>query len=112
MKTSVTFQSYTEAWLRVQRQNLESALDAMADAIMTNSSITAPMKTGAMRNSRHIERQSASRSVVYGGGSVDYAIYQENGKQSWHFTTAGTGPHFLKTAGDAVSKAGIGTYLQ
>lgn len=114
MSRSVTFKDYSTAWLQVQQMNLNNALDAMADAIMKNAIVTAPKKTGAMRNSSRVKRTgNTSREIVFGGGNIPYAHYQEVGGYGKikNYTTPGTGAHYLQNAGDRVSKAGIGAYL-
>lgn len=114
MTASVEFKNHSRAWLQVQEMNLNNALNAMGDAIMKNAMITAPKLTGKMRNSSRVKKVGThSREIIFGGGDVPYAHYQEtggNGKIK-HYTTPGTGAHYLENAGNAVTKQGIGMYL-
>lgn len=123
MAAKVTIKDGSAAWLRMQLINLDNATRAMADATVKTSKITAPMSAipghkGTLRNSSRIERISPLHyAAMYGGENVPYAGYQERGmrrdgsRKVRHYTTPGTGKHFLKNAGDAIAKQGIGVYL-
>lgn len=115
MKSTVEFKDHSTAWLKVQEMNLNNALNAMGDAIMKNAMITAPKLTGKMRYSSKVKKGSDahSREIIFGGGDVPYAHYQEMGGYGKirRYTTPGTGPHYLENAGDRVAKQGIGVYL-
>lgn len=115
MKTTVTFKDYSTAWLKVQQMNLNNAMTAMADAVMKNAMVTAPKLTGALRYSSRVRTTADnSREVIFGSATVPYAHYQETGGYGKikHYTTPGTGPHYLENAGNAVAKRGIGVYLR
>lgn len=118
MPAKVTVKDNSATWLRMQLVNLDNATRAMADATVKTSKVTAPLLTGALRYSSRIERRAPLHySAVYGGGNVPYAAYQERGMRAdgshkvRHYTTPGTGKHFLRNAGDAISRQGIEVYL-
>lgn len=114
--STVVFKDNSQAWLRVQEQNLRNGLDAMADAIMKNAMVIAPKKFGTLKNSAKVRKiNNTTREVVFGGGNVPYAHYQEMGgygnKIVKNYTTPGTGAHYLEKSGDSVAKQGIGSYI-
>lgn len=118
MVAKVTVKDNSATWLRTQLINLDNATRAMADATVKLSKVTAPLLKGPLRNSSRINRNAPlNYSAMYGGGGVPYAAYQERGMRAdgsrkvRHYTTPGTGKHFLKNAGDAVTRRGIGVYL-
>jgi hypothetical protein len=118
MAGKVTIKDNSATWLRMQLVNLDVATRAMADATVKTSKVTAPLLNGPLRNSSRIERNGPlNYSAVYGGGSVQYAAYQERGMRKdgshkvRHYTTPGTGAHFLRNAGDVTAKQGIKAYL-
>lgn len=124
MAGKVTIKDNSATWLRMQLVNLDVATRAIADATVKTSKVTAPMSDipghrGTLRNSSRIERNGPlNYSAVYGGGSVQYAAYQERGRRKnppyhevRHYTTPGTGAHFLRNAGDVTAKQGIKAYL-
>ena len=118
MASKVTIKDNSATWLRMQLINLDNATRAMADATVRTSKVTAPLLTGKLRNSSRVVRNAPlNYSALYGGGNVPYAAYQERGMRRdgshvvRHYTTPGTGAHFLRNAGDATAKAGLKTYL-
>lgn len=98
--------------LKETEQNVKNALKAMADAALQRAQVLAPMKTGELRATGVIEPadNGFTQKVQFGNG-IPYARYQEFGDPGWNYTTAGTGPHYLKQGGDAVAKEGIKNYL-
>lgn len=98
--------------LKETEQNVKSALKAMADATLQRAQVLAPMKSGELRATGVIEpgEDGYTQKVQFGNG-IPYARYQEFGDPGWNYTTPGTGPHYLKQAGDAVAKEGIKNYL-
>lgn len=103
--------------LKETEQNVKSALKAMADATLQRAQVLAPMSNieghaGTLRATGLIEQDNNgyTQKVQFGNG-IPYARYQEFGDPGWNYTTPGTGPHYLKQAGDAVAKEGIKNYL-
>lgn len=118
MASKVTIKDNSATWLRMKLINCDNALRAMADATIKTSKITAPLLNGPLRNSSRIVRNGPlNYSAMYGGGNVEYAGYQERGMRRdgshkvRHYTTPGTGAHFLRNAGDVVTKRGLEVYL-
>lgn len=119
LKVSVEIEDHTEAQLLKILLNAKSALRAMAEATLARAQLLAPMSdieghAGTLRANGRIETEEGGmiQRVVFGGTpDVPYARYQEFGSESWHFTTPGTGPHYLQKAGESVAKEGIDNYL-
>lgn len=102
-----------DEWSQLTTENYKSAQRAMCDSILNLSKMVAPMKTGALRSDGRVVQLSEDETAVqYGGVSVPYARRQEYGSPAWHFTTPGTGPHYLQRSGDMVSKRGIKEYIR
>lgn len=125
MASKVTIKDNSATWLRMQLINFDNATRAMADATVRTANATTPMSDipghkGTLRNSRRVERNGPlNYSAVYGGGSVQYAAYQERGRRKnppyhevRHYTTPGTGAHYLRDAGNAIAKQGIRTFIK
>lgn len=102
-----------DVFSRVQEANSINALSQMAESVLQGAKLTAPRKTGNMRHSGDIqaENNGKKQTIVFGESGTLYALIQEQ-KQFKHYTTPGTGPHYLKNAGDAVAKRGIDIYLK
>lgn len=101
-----------DAWAKLELENLKSAQRAMCDSIRNLSIMVTPKKTGALRGSGEvIQKDELTMAVRYGNADVPYARYQEFGSPSWHYTTAGTGAHYLEATGNVVAKRGIKEYL-
>lgn len=118
MASKVTIKDNSATWLKVQLINFDNATRAMAEATTTLANVTTPLRTGTLRSSRRARRNSPlNYSAMFGDSRVAYAAYQERGMRAdgshkvRHYTTPGTGAHFLKNAGDTVAKQGIRTYL-
>lgn len=98
--------------LKETELNVKNALKTMADAALQRAQVLAPMKSGELRATGLVESadNGYTQKVQFGNG-IPYARYQEFGDPGWNYTTSGTGPHYLKQAGDAVAKEGIKNYL-
>lgn len=101
-------------WFGHQISRMNKALNNMANTILTDSRAIAPKKTGAMRKNAKIEKHYMSISVVY---PLPYSGYQERGMEYdgsrvvRHYTTPGTGPHYLEQTGKNVVERGIKWFL-
>lgn len=107
----------TEAYMKVFKTNLETALNSMGEAILARARVTVPRKNGYLSDSGRVEGQGLSREVIFGSGSVPYAAYQERGERYGggyvvkHYTTPGTGKRYLRNAFDSVIKEGLGRFM-
>lgn len=102
-----------DKWSQITEQNYKSAIRAMADSIRNLSTMVAPKKTGALRDSGRVDTvDEYTLAVRYGSREVPYARRMEYGNPAWNYTTPGTGPHYLQRSGDMVSKRGIKEYLR
>lgn len=118
----------TEAMLTEKLLNVKSALKAMADATVQRAQMlraggkgnAVPYKTGALQSTGIVEPRGEFEYVAQFGAGLTYGRYQEFGpdgykytgtKTEWDYTTPGTGPHYLRDAGDSVAKEGIKNYL-
>lgn len=116
--SSVQIIDHSAAWLAKEKVINSKALRKMGMAVVALANAkgvpATPKKTGALRQSGHIEGMGDEISVVFGNSSVTYAAAQEAGQRDGvpfkHYTTPGTGPHFLKNAGNMITKKGIVTY--
>ena len=118
---TVRVKDNSEQFLKETERNIKSALKAMADATLQRSLMlqpAAPYKTGQLHATGLTgTRQNGFESFTQFGAGIDYAAYQERGMRAdgthvvRNYTSAGTGAHFLETAGDSVAKDGIQTYL-
>lgn len=102
--------------LEEQMKRARQALPRMANSLLVTSLMKTPLREGPLRDSGKVEQASQDEATVsYGNeGRVPYARYQERGSQTgkpWHYTTPGTGPHFLADATAKVVKKGLKTYL-
>lgn len=111
-------QSKSKKWLEVFQANVESAIGAMADSIKAKAQMTVPFKNGDLHDSARVEGSGLSREVIFGGNGIAYGAYQERGMRKdgtyvvTHYTTAGTGSHYLENATEIVLKEGIKRYLK
>lgn len=106
-----------DKWLHGTVLSVKSALKAMADATLQRAQVLAPMSNieghaGTLRTTGLVESadNGYTQKVQFGNG-IPYARYQEFGDPGWNYTTPGTGPQYLKQAGDAVAKEGLKNYL-
>lgn len=115
-----------EGVMRQQELNIKSALKAMADATVQRAQMlynghAVPQKSGVLQSTGiAFMRDNDWTSVAQFGAGLTYGRYQEFGpdgnkytgkKKTWNYTTPGTGPHYLQTAGESVAKEGIKSYL-
>lgn len=101
--------------LKDKRQLMSKALSRMAQSILTTSLMKTPKLNGPLRDSGKVVARGDEATVSYGdNGRIVYARYQEIGSTTgkpWHYTTPGTGPHFLADATAAVVKKGLEAFL-
>lgn len=102
------------------QKKIAEALELMGLTIKERAVQLAPMSNieghaGTLRRTARVsevETKNKKMTVaVFFGEGIPYARYQEYGSELWHFTTPGTGPHYLRDAGDSVAKEGIKNYL-
>ena len=107
--------------------NIQNAIKAMADATVQRAQMLrdgngVPVSSGGgtLQATGVVEPRGEYTQVAQFGAGLTYGRYQEFGpdgdkytgkKTQWNYTTPGTGPHYLKTAGDSVAKEGIKKYL-
>lgn len=105
------------AWFNHQVSKANAALKLMGQAIVNRAQQKVPKKTGALGESARVENGNQQVKVVFGGGGIEYAGYQERGHrydgshQVRHYTTAGTGAHYLEESGEQVVAEGIKKWL-
>lgn len=115
--SNVQFIDNSVAWLETQTNLLMGALEYMGVSGKNIALITTPMSEngGNLRNSGRVERKGKTVIISFGNSQVDYAGAQEAGHRGdvyfKHYTTPGTGPHFLKNGMEAAIKKGIKAYL-
>ena len=108
------------AYMRVQKVNLDAAGRAMAESIVANAKMTAPMLTGALRSDGRVETTNETGKkvfgAVFGDSRVPYARAQEFGTNGIvvfrHYTTPGTGKNYLVNAGNKVAERGLEVFLR
>lgn len=116
MSNQVVIVDNSEAWLEQTKEGLMSKLLRMGYSILGTSRIKAPMSEGGgnLRNSGRVKREGNTVVVSYGGMGVDYAGAQEAGTNGIvvyrHYTTPGTGAHYLEDSGNKVVQKGLGVY--
>lgn len=113
----VVVKDNTGAKYRQTQLNVQNAIKAMADAILQRAQMLAPMSdieghAGTLRATGLIKKSEdgLTASIEFGNG-IAYARYQEFGDPGWNYTTEGTGPAYLQTAGESVTKEGLKKYL-
>lgn len=105
-------------WLAREKAINSKALRKMGMAIVALANAkgvpATPKKTGDLRQSGHIEGMGEEIKVVFGNNNVRYAAVQEAGERNGvpfkHYTTPGTGPHFLRNAGNTITQKGLQQY--
>lgn len=115
VKFSVTIKDNSSQWLKNKESLVDKAMDMMARSILATARTRAPKSEdgGDLRDSGRMEKDRNSVSVIYGGGAVPYAAYQERGHrydgsyQVKRYTTPNTGAHYLQDAGERQTKKGI-----
>lgn len=125
--SSVDISKYPDEFKVEAELSIRMALRAMCDATLQRAQMLrdgngVPYKSGALSSTGFVWTYAPSGftyHVEFGNG-LKYGRYQEFGpegsdykgnKTQWNYTTEGTGPHYLKTAGDSVAKEGIKQYL-
>lgn len=105
----------SEAWLTKTVDILMNGLNKMGNAILATARVTVPRKDGNLANSGRVKRREKEVIIRYGNQEVNYAKVQEDGHRGdvyfKHYTTPGTGPHYLENAGKNKVKDGIKKYL-
>lgn len=114
-EVSVKVEDKTKEWLSLNKDQIQNGLDRMAWVAVANARMTVPRKVGNLALSGHTESGNLESKAIFGNTKIRYAAVQELGSRKGipfkHYTTPGTGPHYLKKAGDAVAKKGIKSYL-
>lgn len=113
---SVSVTDNSGKWLAESLEKTQEALLRMAKATVAGAKMTVPKKTGVLALSGKASLEGSDSAVArFGDSDVRYAAVQEVGMRKGvkftHYTTPGTGPRYLKKAGDAVAKKGIKPYL-
>lgn len=117
-RISVKVNDASRAWWSSQEVKNQRALIAMANATHAGARITVPKKTNALDKSGRVEGRGNERRVIFGGRGIAYGAVQERGYREGkngrvyfrHYTTAGTGPHYLQNAGKAAVGKGLLAY--
>lgn len=115
---SAGYRDSSAYWLKNFESKVENAIESMADSVLARARITVPRKNGDLGNTGRVEGQGLTRLVIYGDENVRYAGYQERGMRIdgsrvvKHYTTPGTGSHYLRNAFESVLKEGIRSYIK
>lgn len=116
------FKDDTDKTTELLQLNVKAAHRALMEAILITSRMKAPKKTppsGMLRLTGEVKDEPApdTMAVIY-GDNIAYAAYQERGMRAdgshkvRNYTTPGTGAHYLKNAGDTITKRGIGEFIK
>ena len=103
MSTTVKVIDQSNGWLALEQVNLDNAVRQMANTILSDSRMLAPVLTGALRSDGNVKKEGmASYLVQYGDARVPYARRRhfENKKNPQT-------KYYLWNAGDRVVKQGI-----
>lgn len=106
MSTTVKVIDQSNGWLALEQVNLDNAVRQMANTILSDSRMLAPVLTGALRSDGNVKKEGlASYIVQYGDARVPYARRRhfENKKNPQT-------KYYLWNAGDRVAKQGIGRF--
>lgn len=113
--SEVTLIDNSATWLKQEEARLQTGLGRMAQAILATARVKVPRKVGNLANTGRVSGTGNERTISFGGQGVKYAHAQEvgtNGKVVFrHYTTPGTGAHYLEKAGESIVKKGIKPYL-
>lgn len=110
----VTLTDSSGRWFNGQISKMNAALNIMGAAILKDSQIKVPRKSGNLRDSARVISGNKQVAIVYPG---PYGGYQERGERRdgshkvRHYTSAGTGKNYLKSTGDAVVERGLRWFL-
>lgn len=115
MTSNIQIKTNMDKFNNVTQKPLIRALDKMAQAVVSGAKMTVPRRDNNLAKTGRWEGGGMERRIIFGGkGLKNYAHAQEEGTNGIvifkHYTTPGTGPHYLKQAGDAVAKKGIKAY--
>ena len=123
---NVNVQDKSESEVNQIILNVKSAIKAMGDATLQRAQMlraggegnAVPYKTGLLQSTGVVEvLDDGLKAIVEFGNGIEYAAYQEFGQRKdgshvvRNYTTPGTGPHYLRDAGNSVKKEGIKNYL-
>ena len=103
MSTTVKVIDRSNVWLALELVNLDNTVRQMANTILSDSRMLAPVLTGALRSDGNVKKEGmASYIVKYGDARVPYARRRhfENKKNPQT-------KYYLWNAGDRVVKQGI-----
>ena len=103
MSTTVKVIDRSNVWLALELVNLDNTVRQMANTILSDSRMLAPVLTGALRSDGNVKKEGmASYIVKYGDARVPYARRRhfENKKNPQT-------KYYLQNAGDRVAKQGI-----
>ena len=110
LSVKLKIQDTSAKWLKQEEIRVERGLRLMAQDGVNLARMAVPKRTGALSETGHIEGMGLVIRAIYGDHSAPYGGIQER-KQFQHYTTPGTGPHYLKKGcTDAVEK-GIRAFL-
>lgn len=102
MTTTVVVVDRLPEWSRNLHSILDDAVGETAKDILIDSRGKAPYKKGGLRRESDTNQISSMHHRV--SYWLEYSAAQEAGKRKGvyfkRYTTPGTGPHFLQTAGD------------
>ena len=74
MSTTVKVIDRSNVWLALEQVNLDNAVRQMANTILSDSRMLAPVLTGALRSDGNVKKEGmASYIVKYGDARVPYA---------------------------------------
>lgn len=116
------FKDNTDKIIALETVNLKAAHRALMEAILITSRMKAPKKTppsGILRLTGEVKEETEpdTMAVIY-GDNIAYAAYQERGMRAdgshvvRQYTTPGTGAHYLRDAGDRITKRGLGEFIK
>jgi len=115
---SVKLKDASNAWWSAEQVRNERALIAMANAVHAGARVTVPKKSNALDKSGRVEGRGNTRRIIFGGRGIAYGAVQERGYREGpngriyfkHYTTPGTGAHYLENAGKAAVGKGLVAY--
>lgn len=115
MQTKVTLTDNSAALLKSEEARLQVGLGRIAQAILGTARSKVPRKDGNLANTGRVSGTGNEREITFGGQGIKYAHAQEKGTNGIvvfsHYTTPGTGAHYLEQSGEIVAKKGIKPYL-
>ncbi len=104
---SVTIRSNAAAFIRLQQENLQNGLRAMADRILSDARMRAPKLTGALRSDGRVIERQGECTIKFGDARVPYARMRHFNNKKNPQTK-----YYLQNAGDnIVTKHGLKEFL-